>query len=86
MGAEKASDPRGNDLGSILRRLVGNAGLLLDGRAGNAVLGLGDTALAGRSLGIASPGLLVLIHAFAQRVGEASKVQAAIQARAAGAS
>ncbi len=75
VGADKALETRGNDLGGILRRLVGNTGLLLGGRAGNAVLGLGYMALAGRSLGVASLGLLVLIHAFAQLTGEVSKFQ-----------
>ncbi len=73
--ADKALETRGNDLGGILRRLVANTGLLLGGRAGHAVLGLGYMALAGRSLGVASLGVLVLIHAFAQLVGEVSKFQ-----------
>ena len=75
IGADKALQTRGNDLGAILERLVGNTGLLLGGRAGNAVLGLGYMALAGRSLGVATLGLLVLIHAFAQLVGEVAKFQ-----------
>ncbi len=75
VGADKALETRGNDLGGILKRVVGNTGLLLGGRAGNAVLGLGYMALAGRSLGVASLGLLVLIHAFAQLTGEVSRFQ-----------
>lgn len=76
VGADNTPESRGNDLGGILKRLVGNTGLLLGGRAGNAVLGLGYMALAGRSLGVASLGLLVLIHAFAQLTGEVAKFQA----------
>ncbi len=59
----------------ILRRLVGNAGMLLGGRLGNAVLGLGYMALAGRGLGAAVMGVLVLIHAYSQLIGDVVKFQ-----------
>lgn len=64
-----------SDLGCILQRLASNTGLLIGGRVGNAVLGLAYMALAGRSLGVKTLGLLVLIHAFAQLVGEVAKFQ-----------
>ncbi len=73
--ADAATGTKASDLGGILKRLVGNTGLLLSGRAGNAVLGLGYMALAGRSLGVKTLGLLVLIHAFAQLIGEVAKFQ-----------
>src|SRR5205085_8172360 len=49
--------------------------MLLGGRAANAVLGLGYTALCARSLGVESFGVLVLIHAFAQFLGDVVKFE-----------
>lgn len=59
----------------ILRRVVANAGLLLGGRTVNAVLGLVAIAIAARALGAAELGVLVLIQAFAQFLGEVAKFQ-----------
>lgn len=59
----------------ILRRVVANAGLLLGGRTVNAVLGLAAVAIAARALGAAEMGVLVLIQAFAQFLGEVVKFQ-----------
>lgn len=76
IGARTVAAPKGtSDLGGILKRLVSNTGLLIGGRAGNAILGLGYMALAGRALGVKTLGLLVLIHAFAQLIGEVAKFQ-----------
>jgi O-antigen/teichoic acid export membrane protein len=75
IGADAVTGTKASDLGGILKRLVANTGLLIGGRAGNAVLGLGYMALAGRSLGVQTLGLLVLIHAFAQLIGEIAKFQ-----------
>ncbi|MCR5876099.1 lipopolysaccharide biosynthesis protein [Phenylobacterium sp. J426] len=62
-------------VGAILRRVVSNAGVLLGGRSVNAVLGLIYLAIAGRSLGAANMGVLVLITAFAQFLGDVVKFQ-----------
>jgi len=59
----------------ILRRVVANAGLLLGGRTVNAVLGLLYMAIAARALGAKELGVLVLIQAFAQFLGEVVKFQ-----------
>ena len=59
----------------ILRRVLSNAGLLLGGRTVNAVIGLGYVALAARALGAAELGVLVLIQAFAEFLGEVVKFQ-----------
>src|SRR4051812_36995563 len=59
----------------ILRRVVTNAGLLLGGRAVNAVLGLAAVAIAARALGAKELGVLVLIQAFAMFLGEVVKFQ-----------
>jgi len=59
----------------VLKRVVGNAGMLLGGRVFNGVLGLAHLALAARALGAADLGALVLIHAFAQLVADVMKFQ-----------
>jgi O-antigen/teichoic acid export membrane protein len=59
----------------ILRRVVANAGLLLGGRTVNAVLGLAAVAIAARALGATELGILILIQAFAQFLGEVVKFQ-----------
>lgn len=59
----------------ILRRVVTNAGLLLGGRMVNAILGLAAIAIAARALGAAELGVLVLIQAFAQFLGEVVRFQ-----------
>lgn len=73
MSATQADEMSG--VPAILRRVVANAGLLLGGRAVNAILGLGALALAARALGAAELGVLVLIQAFAQFLGEVVKFQ-----------
>ncbi|MBI1196698.1 MAG: lipopolysaccharide biosynthesis protein [Phenylobacterium sp.] len=59
----------------ILRRVVTNAGMLLGGRAVNAVLGLAYMAIAARALGASTLGVLVLIQAFAQFLGDVVEFQ-----------
>jgi O-antigen/teichoic acid export membrane protein len=59
----------------ILRRVVTNAGMLLGGRIVNAVLSLGYMAIAARALGVRELGVLVLIQAFAQFLGDVVKFQ-----------
>ncbi|MDB5424842.1 MAG: putative rane protein involved in the export of O-antigen and teichoic acid [Phenylobacterium sp.] len=75
MQGEKAQDDGAAGVSPILKRVVGNAGVLLGGRSLNAVLGLGYMAVAARALGAADLGALVLIHAFAQLVGDVTKFQ-----------
>jgi O-antigen/teichoic acid export membrane protein len=60
---------------AALRRVVVNAGKLLGGRSVNAVLSLAYLAIAARGLGATAFGVLVLIHAFAQFLGEVVKFQ-----------
>jgi O-antigen/teichoic acid export membrane protein len=59
----------------ILRRVVTNAGMLLGGRSVNAVLGLAYMAIAARALGASTLGVLVLIQAFAQFLGDVVEFQ-----------
>jgi O-antigen/teichoic acid export membrane protein len=61
--------------GDIFRRILANAGKLLGGRAVNAVLSLAYTAVAARALGVKGLGVLVMIHAFAQLLGDVVKFQ-----------
>lgn len=63
------------DTRPILKRVIANAGMLLGGRSVNALLGLGYMALGARGLGVATFGVLVLIHAFAQFLGDVVKFQ-----------
>ena len=53
-----------------IRRVLANAGQLLSGRAVNAVVGLAYIALTARSLGKETMGVLVIINAFAQFLGD----------------
>lgn len=73
MSAPQASDAGG--MRPILRRVVTNAGMLLGGRAVNAVLGLAYMAIAARALGATTLGVLVLIQAFAQFLGDVVEFQ-----------
>jgi O-antigen/teichoic acid export membrane protein len=59
----------------LLRRVLANAGVLLGGRTFNAVLSLGYLAVAARALGVREVGVLILINAFAQLVGDVVKFQ-----------
>jgi O-antigen/teichoic acid export membrane protein len=65
----------GASTSAIFRRVLANAGKLLGGRAVNAVLSLAYTAIAARALGVRGLGLLVMIHAFAQLLGDVVKFQ-----------
>jgi O-antigen/teichoic acid export membrane protein len=58
-----------------LRRILRNAGLLVMGKGANALFSLAYLALAARTLGLEQLGLLVLIHAYAQAVGEMLRFQ-----------
>lgn len=55
---------------SPIKRVLANAGHLLSGRVVNAVVGLAYIALTARSLGKETMGVLVIINAFAQFLGE----------------
>lgn len=59
----------------ILKRVMTNAGMLLGGRTVNAVLSLAYMAIAARALGVRELGVLVLIQAFAQFLGDVVKFQ-----------
>ena len=54
---------------------MGNAAILLGGKALNAVLNLIAIALTARTLGVDTFGVLILIHAYVQTVGEMVKFQ-----------
>jgi O-antigen/teichoic acid export membrane protein len=58
-----------------LRKVLGNAGQLLSGRIVNAIVGLAYIALTARSLGKEMMGVVVLINAFAQFLGEVAHFQ-----------
>ena len=62
-------------VGAIFRRILANAGKLLGGRAVNAVLSLAYTAVTARALGVNGLGVLVMINAFAQLLGDVVKFQ-----------
>lgn len=62
-------------LASPLKKVLGNAGQLLSGRVVNAVVGLAYIALTARSLGKEAMGVVVLINAFAQFLGEVAHFQ-----------
>ncbi len=57
------------------RQVLGNAGILLGGKALNGALSLGATAIAARALGVEMFGVLVLVHAYVQSIGEIAKFQ-----------
>jgi O-antigen/teichoic acid export membrane protein len=57
----------------LLGRVLANTGVMLGGRIGNAVLSLSYLAVAARALDVRNVGVLVLINAFAQLVGEVVK-------------
>lgn len=73
MSASRAEEIAG--VRPILRRVVANAGMLLGGRTVNAVLSLAYMAIAARALSVSDLGVLVLIQAFAQFLGEVVKFQ-----------
>lgn len=59
----------------VLKRVLANAGTLLGGRTVNALVGLAYIALTARGLGAVQLGMLVLINAFAQFLGDVAKFQ-----------
>ncbi|BBK41106.1 teichoic acid transporter [Allostella vacuolata] len=59
----------------MLRGVLANASVLLAGKSVAAVLTLAHTALAARALGIEQFGVLILIHAYAQTIGDICKFQ-----------
>ncbi|MES2683503.1 MAG: lipopolysaccharide biosynthesis protein [Pseudomonadota bacterium] len=70
LDSSPAAKPR-----SVFQQIISNAGILLGGKATNAVLGLATVALAARALGIETFGVLVLVHAYVQTVGDIAKFQ-----------
>lgn len=60
---------------SPLAKVLANAGQLLSGRVVNAIVGLAYIALTARSLGKELMGVVVLINAFAQFLGEVAHFQ-----------
>jgi O-antigen/teichoic acid export membrane protein len=60
---------------SIMGRIMANAGALLGGRVVNALLGLAYIAITARALGAVTMGVLVLITAYTQFLGEVVKFQ-----------
>ncbi len=60
---------------ALLRRLIGNASMLLGGKAVNAVFSVGYLALAARGLSLEAFGTLILIHTYTQAVGDITKFQ-----------
>lgn len=58
-----------------LKKVLANAGQLLSGRVVNAIVGLAYIALTARSLGAELMGVLVVINAFAQFLGEVAHFQ-----------
>ena len=60
---------------SVFARVLANAATLLGGRTVNAVISLGYIALTARGLGLSQMGVLALITAFAQFLGDVVKFQ-----------
>jgi len=61
--------------GAIFRRILANAGKLVGGREVNAILSIAYVAIAARALGVKGLGVLVMINAFAQLLGDLVKFQ-----------
>jgi O-antigen/teichoic acid export membrane protein len=59
----------------LFRRVLGNASILLGGKAATAVLGLATTAFAARALGLHDFGILTLIYAFTNAVSDLVEFQ-----------
>lgn len=70
-----APENRSASVTPILRRVMANTGMLLGGKTVNALLGLAYVAIAARGLGATELGVVILIHAFAQTVGDVVKFQ-----------
>lgn len=60
---------------SSFRKVLGNTGLLLGGKLVGAVASTAALALAARTLGVESLGVLILIHAYMQAVSDVSRFQ-----------
>lgn len=60
---------------TLLRRLLGNASMLLGGKALTAIFGIGYLALAARGLSLEAFGTLILIHTYTQAIGDITKFQ-----------
>ena len=60
---------------SAFAGVLRNAGILLGGKALNAVVSMAALAVAARALGVESLGVLILVHAYVQTVGDLSKFQ-----------
>ncbi|CAN5398723.1 lipopolysaccharide biosynthesis protein [soil metagenome] len=60
---------------NVLKRVLANAGTLLGGRTVNALVSLAYIALTARGLGAVQMGVLVLINAYAQFLGDVAKFQ-----------
>jgi O-antigen/teichoic acid export membrane protein len=60
---------------NVLKRVLANAGTLLGGRTVNALVGLAYIAMTARGLGAVQMGMLVLINAYAQFLGDVAKFQ-----------
>jgi len=77
--AEGDADSAGSEPGWFadgpLRRLLGNASLLVGGRSLNGVFNLAAMTLIVRTVGLETFGSLVLVHAFASTVGDLAKFQ-----------
>lgn len=59
----------------LFRRVLGNASILLGGKAATAVLGLATTAFAARALGLREFGVLTLVYAFTNAVSDIVEFQ-----------
>lgn len=55
--------------------MIRNAGILLGGKAVNAVVSTAALAIAARALGVETLGVLILVHTFMQTVSDLSKFQ-----------
>lgn len=72
---ERRGWPRIFRADGVLRRMVANTAILVAGRGANAVFTLGYLALAARSLGIETLGVLILIHTYTQTVSALAKLR-----------
>ena len=59
----------------LFRTVVKNAAVLLGGKAANAAITLGAFGVAARGLGLQQFGVLILIHTFAEAVGDIARFQ-----------
>lgn len=71
MSAPQPESPSRNSFRQVIR----NAGILLGGKAVNAVVSTATLAIAARALGVETLGVLILVHTFMQTVSDLSKFQ-----------